>query len=51
MAERKRERETGAFQVAMATIVQSSVSGTFRRRLATVSMHPKARLQDGMGRK
>lgn len=47
----RERRETEAFQVAMATIVRSSVSDTFRRRLATVSMHPKARLQDSTGRK
>lgn len=47
----RERRDAEAFQVAMATKVRSSISDTFRRRLATISMHPKARLQDSTGRK
>lgn len=40
-----RGRDIG-IQVVMVTIVQSTVSNTFRQRLATVSKHLMARLLD-----
>lgn len=40
-----RGRDIG-IQVVMVTIVHSTVSNTFRQRLATVSMHLMARLLD-----
>lgn len=38
-------------QVVMVTIVHSTVSNTFRQRLATVSMHLMARLLDSTAEK